>query len=457
MTPTPATDRFRPHRRTAAILAAVVAVAAAAAAPALAGEPAHGTTPTTAPRTSVEPAASPGPETVGGTEQAAPTGHTTPLRYAALLGHSAAPPDLPSPAPAPAPAPAEEVTAPGDDGLDWRPLGLLRIRDLTPFGILRLDMLPAHAVSAEPGTFAVEANLSYQNTYVLSDNVEDYLRSRDVGPTGRASLSQQDVDAILALPQDAYFVDGEFGLLDLTLHWFASERWAFYATMPYLYFDGGFLDDTIEDFHANFGFSTAARDLVVQNRFQVVASIDGESFVLRSAPDSDFGDPVFGARWSRFARPESWNLVLEGAAKVPLWGEERLVSTGAVDLGVQATVQRFWDRSALHLSLSGVYYDAPQDLPGSREFVPTAILGWERGLSRRTSAIVQLYASPSVVDDTTAEELAEDKYQVTLGIQTWRGDTAYRFGITENVSNFSNTPDIGFTFQVGRVLTGRVR
>ena len=30
--------------------------------------------------------------------------------------------------------------------------GLLRARDLTPFGFLRLDMRPAHAVSAPAGT-----------------------------------------------------------------------------------------------------------------------------------------------------------------------------------------------------------------------------------------------------------------------------------------------------------------
>ena len=35
--------------------------------------------------------------------------------------------------------------------------GMLRSRDLTPFGFLRLDMRPAHAVSIEKHTFAFEA------------------------------------------------------------------------------------------------------------------------------------------------------------------------------------------------------------------------------------------------------------------------------------------------------------
>ena len=46
--------------------------------------------------------------------------------------------------------------------------GLLRSRDLTPFGFLRLDMRPAHAVAIEPGSWAFETELGYQNTWALS-------------------------------------------------------------------------------------------------------------------------------------------------------------------------------------------------------------------------------------------------------------------------------------------------
>ena len=61
--------------------------------------------------------------------------------------------------------------------------GMLRSRDLTPFGFLRLDMRPAHAVSIEPHTFAFEAELGYQNTWALSENVEKYLDgARSLGP-----------------------------------------------------------------------------------------------------------------------------------------------------------------------------------------------------------------------------------------------------------------------------------
>src|SRR5262245_17570691 len=63
----------------------------------------------------------------------------------------------------------------------WSHVGLLRARDLTPFGLLRLDILPAHTADAKEGTWTFEVQTAYQNTFVLSDNARDYLRTRGIG------------------------------------------------------------------------------------------------------------------------------------------------------------------------------------------------------------------------------------------------------------------------------------
>ena len=76
--------------------------------------------------------------------------------------------------------------------------GLLRQRDLSPFGFLRLDMRPAHAVSIEPGSWAIETEIGYQNTWALSPEVEDYFVSLE--PTGRRHIGPAEVAAIEALP-----------------------------------------------------------------------------------------------------------------------------------------------------------------------------------------------------------------------------------------------------------------
>lgn len=335
----------------------------------------------------------------------------------------------------------------------WRPIGLMRVRDMTPFGIQRLDLLPAHAVPATEGTWAFETNLTYQNTYVLSENVEEYLETRG---EGRKPLTGEDLDAILSLGEDAYLVDGELGLVDLTIHHRFSSHWGGYLTIPYFYFDGGFLDSSIEGFHEGVGFSSAGRDLVPRNRFQLAANINGATIRTLEAPSGgELGDPVLGARYSLKSHQQKWNLVFEAAAKLAMQDEQALVSSGENDYGAQLTYQRFWSRRAFYLSLAGVYFKTFDERLMDDQWIPTLVLGYERRLGRNTNGILQFYASPSVVQDSTAEELIEDKYQVTLGLQRWVGDSVLRFGLTENVSNFGNTPDIGVTLGFARVLFGK--
>jgi hypothetical protein len=333
---------------------------------------------------------------------------------------------------------------------DWRALGLLRVRDMTPFGINRLDMLPAHAVASTPGVFAFELNTTYQNTWALSGNVEEYLASR--GP-GRRPLTTEDVAAILALPGDAYLVDGEFGLVDLTLHYRVNRHLGLYATVPYYFFDGGFLDSTIESFHENFGFSTAARDLAERNQWQVVAKLDQRVILVAGeAPANDLGDPVVGLRWAFLEAPDRYNVVLETAAKIAWADEERLVSTGEHEWGTQLSLQRFFRRNALYLSLAAVYYRSPDPRLAADQWLPTVVAGWETRLTRHTNFILQFYASRSTVQNTPLEELSADKLQATVGIQWLYRGNVLRFGITENLANFHNTPDVGVTFSVARIF-----
>ncbi|HKV06960.1 MAG TPA: hypothetical protein VJ725_02405 [Thermoanaerobaculia bacterium] len=75
----------------------------------------------------------------------------------------------------------------------------------------------------QPGTWALEVNLSYQNTYVLSENVADYLEAKGNGR--RVELTREDFEALRALGEEVYFVDLEMGLFDLTAHYRFSPHW----------------------------------------------------------------------------------------------------------------------------------------------------------------------------------------------------------------------------------------
>ena len=339
---------------------------------------------------------------------------------------------------------AEDAAQPAPEYIKF---GLLRERDLTPFGFLRLDMRPAHAVWAPPGNWAVEVILGYQNTWAMSSNVEEYLKSLP----GRRRLGPADVAAIRALPGEAYLVDLELGLIDVGLHRRLTEHWSVNATFSAVNYTGGFLDGTIEEFHKTFGFDSYGRSAVARNTVNVILNLKSAQTVFLNAHlDGGLLDPTFGLRYSVAAAPSPWNLVLEAAEKVPIDGQRDFLSTGHTDVGLQATLQRFAGRHAAYLSAAAVHTQGSALTSNNRtQVVPTYILGYEYSFSQKTNIVAQYYISPSVFthEDTDLEALLKTKYQISIGLRHRVDGSLWTFAITENMRNYNNTPDIGF--QIG--------
>lgn len=348
---------------------------------------------------------------------------------------------------------AQEVTerVQNDQGRDqiveqqWSHVGLLRARDLSAFGLLRLDMLPAHTADAKKDTWTFEVQYAYQNTFILSDNVRDYLEARNIG---RQPLRPEDARAILDLPGEAYYIDGEVGLADLVVQRRINDYWSTYLNVPYIRYGKGALDSTIESFHDTIGFSQQGRDLVARDQFQLVYNVGDVSFAqLDRSTRGGFGDPVFGVRYSLPQPRFGWDVVVELAAKIAVDGERMLLSTGENDYGAQVTLQRRLGasgRHALYLSGSAVYYAGGPETPGDEsQIIPTLIAGYSFGLTQQTSLILQGYASRSVIQNSTIEELTDDKFQLSAGIQSRGTNILWSLALTENISNFENTPDIG--------------
>ena len=328
--------------------------------------------------------------------------------------------------------------------------GLLRMRDLTPFGSLRLDMRPAHAVSIEQGTFAIETELGYQNTWALSPEVERYLTNRE--SLGRRDLGPADLQAIRDLPGENYLVDLESAVVDVTLHYKFSRSMSAYVIANAITYGGGFLDSTIEGFHDSFGFSSFGRPATGRNDFNLIYDLKSSQLSLFEAPTSGgLTDPTIGVRYTGLRFGERWLVGMEAAIKVPAAGRRLLLSTGRTDYGLQLSLQRSADRHALYANLAAVYYaGAAQPAPQESQVLPTFILGYEYRWTERTNINVQGYVSKSTYSERTTdlEELSGDKYQITLGLRHMRGRFLYTFGITENTQNINNTPDIGFQLGV---------
>src|SRR5262245_6302534 len=325
-------------------------------------------------------------------------------------------------------------------------IGPLRIRDMTPFNILRLEMLPALAISPERGDWAIEADVSYSNTFVMSDNVERHLEKRGA----HRPLTQREIDDILDMREDAYYVDGEFGLLDLTFHYALSQQTSVYTTLPVYSFAGGFLDAPIEGFHRTFGLDNEPRELVARNRSQAILSIGGlQTSYLEPPIEAGVGDPVWGLR-HYWPLDERWGVVLDGAVKVAWLGERPFLSTGTHDFGLQTSLQGQFERQGVYFSSSAVWTDGRVlGVRLGRRLVPTMTAAYEVRVTRHTNVIVQLYASESALQDSSIEQIRANKYEASLGFRSKRGPLVYGFALIENIANFENTPDFGVALTVG--------
>jgi len=337
--------------------------------------------------------------------------------------------------------------------------GLFRSRDLTTFGFLRLDMRPAYAVSIEPGTWAIETELGYQNTWALSPEVEKYFTSLE--PTGRRDLGPDEIAAIQALPGENYLLDLESANFDLTFHYKFAEHWTGYAIVSAVSYTGGFLDGSIESFHDALGFSTFGRKALTKNKVRLLYDLKGAQLVQLGTPtDGGLTDPTLGIRYTGFEMPDKWGFSIESAVKIPVAGERDLLSTGKTDIGVQASLQRFWTRNALYLNVAGVYY-AGSDYPVKQDsrIIPTLVFGWEYAFTQNTNFNLQGYISQSVYTDeqTDLDELTGIKYQYTLGIRHRWNQVLLSFGITENVQNINNTPDVGLQLGVAWIPSRKPR
>jgi hypothetical protein len=354
---------------------------------------------------------------------------------------------------------ATAVVAETDAESDWLHLGPLRIRDLTPFGIQRLDFLPATALQQQPHTWALEINLSYQNTFVLSDNVADYLEAKSPGDR-RVRFTREDAAILLNGDQEAYLIDGELGLFDLTGTYRFSRHWSAYATIPVLSFNDGIFDEFIESFHDRFGFDTAHRELVRQDDLSIMSRLGDRRLAVFDPPGDGLGDPVFGGRYALHDQPRKWNLVGEAAIKAAFRDHDFVHSSGRSDYGVQLSLQRFFERQALYLTFSEVYFsgfdpDTIDPPPVVRNWISTLVIAYERRFIGPVNGIFQLYRSPSTVEGTSLDELKQTKYQLTGGLQWQHKGWVWRLGVTENLRNFENTPDVGATVSVARFVLDR--
>lgn len=328
-----------------------------------------------------------------------------------------------------------------------------RVRDLTLPNALVLGLIPVPPTTIGKGKMAFEMTYSHANNFQISNNVQGYLGDRGE----RRPLSAADAEVILAqLEGDAFYIDGEFGLANLVVHYGLGENLDVYAIQPYFVFTGGVFDSVIYGFHDAFGIGQAGRDMVADNQFQILLKHDGNQFTFLDKPSSGgLGDPIVGLRYLLPTKPAGWEIGFEAAVKLPLADETKLLSSGGTDYGLQVALARRWRKNAVVFNASYVFTGGFKTAPGFRPSdLPAINISFIHRFSPRGSAVVQLLMAETIFSDVTDSALSELEFQTTFGIKWKLKKGTLGLALTENLFNFDNTPDIAVHLNYGVIIDG---
>ncbi len=330
-----------------------------------------------------------------------------------------------------------------------------RVRDLTFPNFLLLGFMPRPAASLGRGGWAAEVHYSVVNDFQVSDAIERYLEeSRADGV--RRPLDATDLAFIDTLPtEDAFYVDGEFGLLNTVINYGITDRLDFSVELNYLNYSGGDLDSGIESFHNEFGFSQQGRDFVPKDNFQVI--IGGSNGALLQRPSAGgIGDPIFRLNYAIPHSLAGWRFNVGGGLKFPIASERDFLSTGSIDVGMTFSADRRWNRWGLILQANAI---GVGDFDQRRDFDPPRILPSfdlvllkSVGHRRKTTLLLQLETGENVFSELGASELTELAIQITAGMKYHTDIGVWGFALTENLFNMDSTVDVGYHLSWGRIF-----
>jgi hypothetical protein len=339
--------------------------------------------------------------------------------------------------------PLLEAGEPADNDEDsWHPAPFW-LRDMTFPNLLVLGFAPRSADPVGLGNWAIDVNLSVANAFQVSDGAQDWLDRRG-GP--RRPLLPEDVGRMIdELAGSHFYLDGEFAVADLGARFGIGSRMTMSLRVSYLRFDGGFMEDPIYRFHDAFGLPQEGREFVKDDRFQLVFFDDDAAYTVLDRPVSGgFADPVLGLAYSLPNRVGRWTFAGEAAVKVPVADSELLLSSGSWDVGLQLTAQCRWSKSAVVINLAHV---VPGDFGQSDFFdlhglssLNTAFL---HRLGRRTTLAVQTLVSDTIFSDSDDGDSDSIAFRLTAGLQIRALGGQLAFGVTENLFEADNAPDLG--------------
>lgn len=308
-------------------------------------------------------------------------------------------------------------------------------RDQFPIRMLFLGLRPEAGKLLPLKSKQWTVRFDYTNTYASTR------------PLGNPAVSD---DYYQAAPLNEYrqFVDVETLHIALDLDWRIASRFQIGLTLPFLRHGGGFLDRTVEGFHSLFNLTNGGRENTPQNDYGVYV-VRNNQFWIKSAESASLrqGDFVVRIKTPLYRGHKRIDLALAGAVKLPTGSLETLTGSGGFD--IQAGLFATWRPAtilAFHYNISYSRLGSPSRHDGfPLRSITTHMLALETRCTSRLSALIQAQSNTGPFPKSVLGPLDRTAFEISMGAKYGLSKTmTLEFGVTENLSQYHNTPDIGF-------------
>jgi len=311
-------------------------------------------------------------------------------------------------------------------------------RDQFPVRMLFLGLRPDAGDLLPRRSARLAVRMDYANTYASTFPVGDPLIADDY---------------YQAAPPDEYrlFVDTETLRVSVDLDWRIASRLQAGMTLPFLKHGGGFLDGVVEGFHGMFNLSNGGREWSPRNDYGVFVVRD-RRFWIRSVESAAFraGDLVLRMKTPLNLGGKNVALALAGAVKLPTGNLETLTGSGGTDF--QAALFATWRPGRpkrdmiFHANLSHSRLGKPSQGEGfPLRSITTLVLAFEYRTKGRLAALVQTQVNIGPFPSSRLGPLNRTAIEATAGVRYALSESvSLDMGLTENFSQYQNTPDVGF-------------
>ena len=347
-------------------------------------------------------------------------------------------------------------------------LGPLEIRPQFLVNQPFLGMSPENTLTLKNGESRLSFGIEIANTFVNTQGPTEQITKKETA-RGLTLTDFLDKDGNTVNGFSLY-LDAESKRKKVKYRYGLTDSLEFKFELPFVSFDGGIMDSTIESVHSMIGISNfkkggAYRALSERNRYDYYVVKDGQ-FIFASSKQifNVRGEPNMDLKWNLSeggkVMPAASLKLSYKFANTDRSGEQKLIRSGGVDWGHYLILSKGFDNWIVYFG------DGQTRIGNSHGFASSLFhrfMSMEYRFSEEDSFVFQTVSQSSIFPTSSASSRSskgesQEQRNSNLSVPTSVSAFGYKFlsssffwetGIVQDYNNFGNETDFVFFWEMG--------